>query len=69
MVCASLWLPGIPETLSFPEEQPSLGSGRQGRVINKCKAHGGFDKKLLWKHKMTPSFIYLVKPRAILGIC
>lgn len=32
VVCASLWLPGIPGTPSFPEEQPSLGTAR---VINK----------------------------------
>lgn len=68
MVCASLWLPGIPETLRFPEEQPLLGLAESESFIS-AKHTEVLTKTLLWKHKMTPSSIYFAKPQGVLVIC
>lgn len=67
MACTSLGLLGIPETLSLPGEQPSLGTGRQDRVINKCKAHQGLDKEALMEAQDGPIIHLFCKTTSYFG--
>lgn len=67
MVCASLWLPGIPETPRFLEEQPPLGTVRRGRVINRCKARGGFDRGALVEAQNDLIIHLFFKPTSYFG--